>query len=83
MSAIHPFQNESEAVEIGDLKVENRQDRIQIYGTLQVTRDGAGLRDALALQRIVNATVAALQAEPDLPERLTLTNAPRPSAKDF
>jgi hypothetical protein len=30
---IHPFANESESIQIGDLTVENRLDRVSIYGS--------------------------------------------------
>ena len=33
-----PFKNESDAVTLGDLKIENREDHISIYGRLAVTR---------------------------------------------
>ena len=38
-----PFKNESDAVTLGDLKIENREDHIAIYGRLALTRDRAGL----------------------------------------
>ena len=40
---MRPYQNEADAVEISDLKVENRLDRITIYGRIDLTRDKAGL----------------------------------------
>ena len=47
-----PFKNESDAVTLGDLKIENREDHIAIYGRLAVTRDRAGLEAAKALKEL-------------------------------
>ncbi|HYD78720.1 MAG TPA: hypothetical protein VEC06_02840 [Paucimonas sp.] len=67
---IHPFQNEAEVATIGELTVENRLDRIELYGALTLTKDQAGLRLALALKELIDATVAALR-QADLPEHIT------------
>ena len=47
-----PFKNESDAVTLGDLKIENREDQISIYGRLALTRDRAGLEAAKALKEL-------------------------------
>jgi len=39
---INPFKNESESLQIGDLTVENRIDRISIFGSIDITRDKEG-----------------------------------------
>ncbi|OGQ55458.1 MAG: hypothetical protein A3J24_03615 [Deltaproteobacteria bacterium RIFCSPLOWO2_02_FULL_53_8] len=65
----HPYKNESESLGIGELTVENRTDRIELYGSLQLTRDKAGLALALSLKELLDATVKALQAE-SLPEKI-------------
>jgi hypothetical protein len=67
MISFAPFRNESDAVALGDLKIENREDRVSIYGTLALTRDRAGLAAAKALQDIVAKIVKELEGEPDLP----------------
>ena len=66
-----PFQNEEDAVSIGELNAENRLDRISLYGALQITRDKAGLKLALELKALVDAAVAALQNE-KLPEHIAV-----------
>ena len=63
------FQNESEALEFGRLSVENRTDRVTIYGSLEVTRDKAGLALAQQLKEIADAIVAFLERD-DLPEHI-------------
>jgi hypothetical protein len=67
MTAFSAFQNESDALTFDDLKVENRTDRISIYGSLTLTRDQAGLAAAKELRTILENIVAALEGEPDLP----------------
>ena len=71
MPELQPFQNESETLRIGELTVENRMDQLEIYGSLTITRDQAGLKMGLQLKAILDATVAHLQNESDLPEQIT------------
>jgi hypothetical protein len=71
MSSIIPYGNEADALEIGDLTIENRLDQVSLYGELQLTKDKQGLRQAKELKAIVDAVVAALEAEKYLPERIT------------
>lgn len=70
MSTINPFKNEEESIAIGELTVENRLDRIELYGSLQITKDRAGLQMAEDLKRLIDETVVALKAEKNLPERI-------------
>jgi hypothetical protein len=74
METIKPFQNETESFSIEDLTVENRLDRISIYGSLNVTRDKDGLAKALALKDLVDAMVKTLQGE-KLPDHVQLKPA--------
>jgi hypothetical protein len=73
MTTITPFKNEEESVTIDDLTIENRLDRIELYGSVQITKDKAGLRLAQELRQLLDATVKALEAEKDLPEQVPLT----------
>jgi hypothetical protein len=57
------FANESIQIVIDQLKIENRLDRVSVYGSLDITKDQVGLDRALALQAVLAATVAALQAQ--------------------
>ena len=34
---MQPYQNEADAVEIGELKIENRIDRITVYGRVDLS----------------------------------------------
>jgi hypothetical protein len=63
------YQNETESLGIGKLTIENRTDRVTIYGSLDVTRDKAGLKSAQELKAVVDAIVAYLQGQ-SLPEQI-------------
>lgn len=56
-----PFQNESDAVFIGDLLIENRFDRITISGEADLLVSQAGLNRARALQVVFADVVRALE----------------------
>ena len=64
------FENGTESHAIHDLTIENDVDRVNIYGNLQITKDQAGLKVALALQAVMNQLVQQLQSEGDLPEHI-------------
>ena len=68
MTEMKPFADDSAAIEIGDLKLENGRDRIACYGSLDLTRDKAGLALARQLQGVLGAVVQALEADTALPD---------------
>lgn len=68
---INPFKNERECLQIGDLTVENRTDRVSIFGSIDITRDKEGLAIARQLKNILDLTLTALEGE-NLPDRITL-----------
>lgn len=70
------YPNETEAVEIGDLKVENRLDRITVHGRIDLTRDKAGLKNVRALKKLFDDVVRALEGDPALPEHIAPPKAP-------
>ncbi len=63
------FQNESEVLQLGKLTIENRTDRVTIYGSLDVTRDKAGLQAVNELKSVIDSIVAFLGRE-DLPDKI-------------
>jgi len=71
---INPFKNESESLQIGELTVENRLDRVSIYGSIDITRDKAGLTIARQLKEILDLTLAELERS-ELPEKIALVPA--------
>lgn len=66
-NSMNYFQNESEVMiikgENDDLNIENRLDRVSLYGSVDITRDQAGLEQALRLKGVVDGMVSALNAE--------------------
>ena len=72
MPALLPFENETQSIPIDELTIENRLDRIELYGALVITRDQMGLQRALEIQTLINATVQSLQAQTDLPQALVI-----------
>ena len=73
---MRPYENESDAAEIGDLKIENRLDRISIYGRIDLTRDKAGLENARTLKQLLDDAVRVLEGDPALPEHVAPPKAP-------
>ena len=71
---ISPFANESESAEIGGLTIENRVDRISFYGSIDITRDIAGLAKAEALKALFDEILTALKAE-HLPDKISVKPA--------
>jgi hypothetical protein len=73
---MRPYQNESEAVEISDLKIENRLDRVTVYGRIDLTHDKAGLENARTLKQLLDDVVRTLEADPALPDHVAPPKAP-------
>ena len=83
MTRIHPFQNEAESVSFGSFTIENRTDRVTIYGNLDITRDKAGLADARALKEIMELIVQTLEAEGQLPDKIAPPKATKTIKNPF
>jgi hypothetical protein len=62
-NTISPFANEADALGIGGLSIENRLDRISIYGSLDITRDREGLDHAERLKSLIDDIVATMKGE--------------------
>ncbi len=61
--AFRPYENEADVLQVSDLNVENRVDRISVFGSVHLTRDKAGLRLATVLKAVLDAVVLKLQEE--------------------
>lgn len=68
---IKPFQNSADSVSIDELTVENGEDQIAVYGSLNITRDKEGLRRAQQLKALLDETVRRLSSE-KLPEHIAI-----------
>jgi hypothetical protein len=75
MPDIKPFQNEEDSLAIDELTIENRLDRVSVYGSAQLTKDKAGLQRARQLKNVIDAVIAALEAEKALPDHVKLKPA--------
>ena len=64
-----PYANESDVLEIGNLTIENRVDRISISGDIDLTLDKPGLALAKQLQKLLADVVAQLEKQ-QLPDQL-------------
>lgn len=72
--AMQPFQNEEEVVNISELTIENRLDRVSIYGSIEITRDKQGQEYLFELKRQIDAIAEHLKNE-DLPDRVEVVGA--------
>ena len=68
---INPFKNESECLQIGELTIENRTDRVSVYGSIDITRDNEGLTLARQLKQVLELTLTELERI-DLPDHICL-----------
>ena len=71
-----PYADDSAASSVGDMKIENGRDRIAFYGSLDLTRDKAGLALARDLQTALDGIIKALESDPALPAAIP---PPRPA----
>ena len=70
-NSINPFQNESDTLQIGDLTIDNRLDRLSFYGSLDITRDKEGLATARELMDILEMVVVKLEGK-NLPDHVAI-----------
>jgi hypothetical protein len=64
-----PYENESDSLEIDGLTIENRVDKVSVYGSIDITRDKKGLTAAKELARLLDAVVRKLSSE-ELPDSI-------------
>jgi hypothetical protein len=76
MKSLKPFANESDSIGIADLTIENRTDRLSIYGSIDLTRDKEGLRHARDLRALLEKVIQALEADKDLPDKIAPPEKP-------
>lgn len=69
------YENETDSFIIDNLTIENRLDRISLYGSLDITRDHRGLEYALKLKSIIDASIDTLQRDEQLPEHIDTVKA--------
>lgn len=67
-----PFANEADSLLLGDMNIENRVDRVAMYGSAVVTKDKVGLVLAKELHTLLSNVISALEAEQNLPDAITV-----------
>lgn len=83
MTKLKPYADDSASSAVGQLTVENGRDCVALYGSLDLTRDAAGLARARELRTLLDAVVQALEADPALPDRLEPPREPKNVANPF
>ena len=58
---IEPFMNNHESMQIGDLVIENQEDKIIIYGDINLVFDEAGFKQAQQLHELTSKIMLAFQ----------------------
>lgn len=66
------FKNESECLTLGGLTIENRVDRVSLYGSADFTLTQEGLQAAKDLKAVLDGVVRVLEAVCDLPEKIEI-----------
>jgi len=69
-----PFKNEVDSLQIGNLTVENRLDRISLSGCLDITLDQEGLDTARTLMDVLSLAMHEL-AHTDLPATIAAADS--------
>ncbi|MDD4856137.1 MAG: hypothetical protein PHQ22_08465 [Sulfuricurvum sp.] len=69
------YENEVDSLQINNMTVENRLDRISLYGFLELTKDRQGLEYALKLKQIIDASIDALKRDKNLPDQIKVKKA--------
>src|SRR5919202_1351227 len=65
-----PFADDAASLSIGEMTLENGQERLALYGNLDLTRDKQGLQHARALKTVLDQVVRVLEADKALPDRI-------------
>lgn len=76
MSRFKPFADDTATLAIGEFNAENGTQSVALYGTLDITRDKAGLDRARELAALAGYIVAALESVADLPAHGPVTDKP-------
>ena len=70
-----PFDNEKTSCSIDGLTIENRLDRITIYGNIDITRDQQGLVNALQLKALLDRAILTMQQDHHLPAQIVFSQS--------
>lgn len=66
-----PFSNESDCLRINGLTIENRYDKVSLFGSIDFTKDLEGLNNVLQLKRLIDAVAEDLKKQrATLPDKI-------------
>ena len=71
IETIDAFENESETINIDEFVIENRLDRVSIYGSIDITKDKIGLEKIRAIKKQIDKIANKLENE-DLPDEIEI-----------
>lgn len=71
MKEFMPFKNESDCIQISGLTIENRVDRVSIFGSIDLTLDKEGLKAARELKVILDTVLTEME-NTDLPDKVAI-----------
>jgi len=78
-----PYADDTAATSVGDMQVENGRDRIAMYGSLDLTRDQAGLALARGMLSLLESVITALEGDPALPAAVPALKKPGKAHNPF
>ncbi len=78
-----PFEDDAQSVSLGELTIENGTDKVSVFGSIDVTRDKAGLKKARELKAVVDALVRTLSKDEALPEEAPPPEKPQQVKNPF
>ncbi len=78
-----PFADDAQSLNLADLTIENGTDKVSIYGSIDVTRDKAGLKKARELKAVLDAMVRFLSQDKALPEEAPAPETPQQVKNPF
>lgn len=58
---IEPFANNHQSMQIGELVIENQEDKIIMYGDIELTLDASGYQQAQQLHKLTTEIIQAFQ----------------------
>ncbi|NPD70137.1 hypothetical protein HN018_22700 (plasmid) [Lichenicola cladoniae] len=64
MTKLDPFADDAASISIGKLTIENGADQVTLYGSLDITRDQAGLTHARQMKALLDQIIEVLEAKP-------------------
>lgn len=68
--AFMPFQNDTESFKVGTLTIKNDFNEISINGSVNITKDKIGYKNALFLKRLIDGALDEMKRDKNLPEKI-------------